>query len=249
MSSAWPVDWLAEIDSTNLEARRRAKPGFANQWIAAHVQTSGRGRMGRTWASPQGNLYATALFRWGMPIAMMTRLPFAAALAVTDTVNALAPDTHTPPRLKWPNDVRCNGAKISGILVETGETAETRWAAVGIGMNIKFVPKGIDQLGTCLSDLRGNDKLDPEMVLDTLREKFAIRLEEAVSNFGETRSAWLLHAEGLGKKVRITSADMPLEGVFADMAEDGALILQLPDGSEQIIRAGDVELIREVTTD
>ena len=92
MSEAWPVHWLEDVDSTNEEAKRRARAGHLDgQWITARAQTAGRGRLGRDWVSPPGNLYATALFKWDAPLRDMTRVPFAAALAVADTVVALAP--------------------------------------------------------------------------------------------------------------------------------------------------------------
>ncbi len=247
MSMDWPVHWLPETDSTNLEAKRRAEhSGFANQWIAAHIQTAGRGRLGRDWISPQGNLYATALLHWQRPVTDMTRLPFATALAVIDTIDRLAPDAKPAALLKWPNDVRCAGAKISGILVETGDVSGTKWSAIGIGINTKFVPSGLDQAATCLADLRGDDFVTPDLVFETLRIAFASRLEETLSDFSLTREAWLARAEGLGQTIRVISNGVAIEGVFTDMAADGALLLHLPDGSEQLIRAGDVELIREV---
>lgn len=247
MTSVWPVHWLAEVDSTNEEAKRRAGSfGFADQWIAAETQTAGRGRLGRVWRSPPGNLYATALFAWSEPIAQAVRIPFAAAIAVAETVELFAPVSQ--PKLKWPNDVRVNGAKLSGILVESGDGPSGRWIAVGMGVNLAFVPEAIGQVGACLSDLRGDDTVSPAIALDALRERFAARLAEAKTDFVSTRTAWLARAEALGKPVRVMLEGVPVEGIFKDMAEDGALLLQLPDGTMQTIRAGDVELIKETGT-
>ncbi|MEL6259087.1 MAG: biotin--[acetyl-CoA-carboxylase] ligase, partial [Pseudomonadota bacterium] len=135
MSRDWPVYWFEDIDSTNEEARRRAA-GVASvqgQWIAAKRQSAGRGRLHRTWTTIDGNLFATALFSWENPFADAVRIPFAAGLAVVDACRRFAPraDLH----LKWPNDVRAAGAKVAGILVETGG-ATTPWVAVGIGVNV-----------------------------------------------------------------------------------------------------------------
>ena len=246
MSLTWPSYWLDEIDSTNEEAKRRARrAGFGSQWIAARSQSAGRGRMGRDWVSPAGNLYATALFRWGGELPDMTRVPFATALAVSDTVATLAPQAD--PKLKWPNDVRCDGAKVSGILVETSEAAGVRWVAVGIGINVAFSPEGLGQVTTCLADLRGDAMIDTGLALQTLREAFAWRLEQTEADFSDTRLAWLERAEGLGKPVRVNVNGVAQEGAFKDIAADGALVLQLRDGRLQTIRSGDVEVIREVS--
>ena len=245
MSLSWPIFWLDEIDSTNEEAKRRAsKAGFSPQWITAHRQTSGRGRLGREWVSPQGNLYTTALFRWHGEQRDMTRIPFAAALAVADSVDALTPNAS--PKLKWPNDVRCDGAKVSGILVEAGELDGVRWIATGIGINIVSSPVGIGQDVTSVAELREDKLIDASVTLETLRQAFAARLKEAQTDFSQTREAWLSRAEGLGERVRVNVNGEPHEGVFKDMGPDGALILQLHDGSLTPIRAGDVELIKEV---
>lgn len=202
--------------------------------------------MGREWASPEGNLYATALFSWDQPIAHMTRIPFAAALAVADTVSAFAPEAD--PKLKWPNDVRIDGAKVSGILVESGVALRTRWVALGIGMNVGFVPDGVGQAGTSIAELRGDETVTTQAVLEELCTSVANRLVDAVTGFESTRKAWLERAEGLGKQVRVMVNGAPVEGFFEDMAEDGALLLHLPDGAVHSIRAGDVELIKEVSS-
>jgi len=244
---AWPIYWLDEIDSTNEEAKRRAlNTDFTPQWIGAHRQVSGRGRLGRTWVSPKGNLYATALFKWDGALRDMMRVPFAAALAVADVIGQFAPGAE--PLLKWPNDVRCNGAKVSGILVESGEVHDVRWMAAGIGINVGFVPDGVDQAATSLADLRGDSLVGTDMVLEALREAFGARLEETKAGFEVTRKAWLERAEGLGNPVRVNVNGTVQEGVFADMGGDGALILQLRDGARTPIRAGDVELIKEVSS-
>lgn len=247
MSLNWPLFWLDQIDSTNEEAKRRAgQTDFAPQWIAAHSQSAGRGRLGRQWVSPVGNLYTTALFKWQGQLRDMTRIPFAAALAVADTVARLAPDAE--PKLKWPNDVRCGGAKVSGILVEAGEAHGVRWVAIGIGMNVGFAPENVGQAATSLAALRGDQRVDTGTALEALREAFGVRLGEALNDFADTRCAWLSRAEGLGETVRVNVNAVAQEGIFRDMGEDGALMLELHDGTIQPIRAGDVELIREVSS-
>ena len=250
MSGAvWPVSWLETIDSTNEEAKRRANGGgFSDQWIAAHQQSAGRGRAGRAWVSPRGNLYTTALFNWYGSVAEATRVPFAAALSVCDIVGQLAPDA--APKLKWPNDVRCEGAKISGILIETGEAGGAgRWIAAGIGVNVAHAPDVAEQDTVSIADLRGDLLVDPQAVLEALRVTFAARLAEAIDDFARTRLAWLEQADGLGETVRIKCDEAVIEGVFKDMDADGALLLQLQDGTIRTIRTGDVHLVREVVGD
>jgi len=240
-----PIVWHDSLDSTNEEAKRlAASSSFTPQWVAARRQTAGRGRLGRDWASPQGNLFATALFEVPGGIIQALRLPFAAALAVHDTVSAYGVGAGLA--LKWPNDVRHQGAKISGILVESGSLKDRLWVAVGIGINLAHVPEGVQQEATSLADLYQGPMPSPEVVLEALADAFAHRVEQAWSDFDTTRSDWCARAEGRDGLVRANIGDEQVEGRFAGLAEDGGLIIDLPGGGQRTIRAGDVELVKQV---
>lgn len=242
MSLEWPVFQLGTIDSTNSEAKRRAElDSFSDCWLVAEAQTAGRGRLDREWASPVGNLYCTALFQEPGGIAVATRLPFALALAVSDVFLKFAPDR--PVRLKWPNDVRYEGRKLSGILIETGETNGSFWVAAGIGINVAHVPDRLSQPAACLAELRGDTAVGAPIVLETLRQAFAERLLQARDSFDAVRRDWLERAEGLGHTVSVKVGNTVVEGVFSDLSADGAIILRMSDGSLQMVRAGDVNLI------
>lgn len=242
MSLAWPVYQLGATDSTNTQAKQRvAAGGFVDCWLVADSQSAGRGRLQKRWISPVGNLFSTALFREPGGLAVASRMPFASALAVTDVALRFAPQADV--RVKWPNDVRIGGAKLSGILIETGGSGAQTWVAAGIGINVTHAPDGTGQSAASLSTLRGDSGVTTGMVLDALREAFALRLVQAREGFGILRKDWLDRAEGLGGMVRVTVSGAPVEGLFEDMDVSGALILRLPDGSRQTIRAGDVDLI------
>lgn len=242
--SVWSAEWYDEIDSTNEEARRRVSAGsFQNSWIAARQQTAGRGRLGRHWQSPRGNLYATALFRLEGGIPAATKIPFVSALAVADVFEAYAPDA--PVLLKWPNDVRREGAKVSGILVEAGILDRSCWIACGIGINVAAAPEGTGQAATSLADMRGDNILTAELVLEDLRIQFSSRFEQLRAGFESVRIDWLQRAEGLGNNVKVQVGNEAITGVFEDLGPNGQLLLRLPNGSQRSITAGDVELIKE----
>ena len=121
---------LAEVDSTNAEARRRAEAGEAGPlWITAGRQTQGKGRRGRAWETGPDNLAATLLLQPDAPPAQAAQLSFAAALAVADLAAHYAPDVAVT--VKWPTDVLARGRKLAGILLEVGRD----WLAVGIGVS------------------------------------------------------------------------------------------------------------------
>ena len=244
-ATVWPAFWYDEIDSTNDAAKRLADKGeFDDCWIAARRQTGGRGRLGRRWVSAGGNLYASSLYHEPGGYAAALRAPFAAALAVHDVLSLYLPDKTVG--LKWPNDVRVDGAKIAGILVESGSGEPGLWVVVGIGANIAVSPVGLDQPVTCLAELVDAAPPDAQSVLELLRQAYAVRLQEARSEFSATLSAWLERADGLGAPARVRLEGHVVEGVFEGLADDGAMQLRLPDGQMRLIRAGDIELVKKV---
>ena len=245
MISNAPVYWFEDIDSTSEEAKRRARSGDTSPvWIAAREQLAGRGRLGRQWNSPVGNLYTTVLFPEPGGLPQAAKVPFAAALAVRDACAKVTPGLE--PQLKWPNDVRVDGAKLSGILTESGETNGVIWIALGMGINVRFAPDAGNQASSCLLNLGANPGLQPEHVLDVLRETVDRRLRQARDDFPGLLEDWLEYAEGHGQTVEAGPVTDRASGVFEGLAPDGGLILRLPDGQRQTIRAGDVDLVRQV---
>jgi len=240
----WPVEWFDELDSTSEEARRRVQNGyFPNCWIAARTQTAGRGRLGREWRSPIGNLFATVLFHHHANMSEATKIPFVSALAVADVFEAFAKEH--PIELKWPNDVRCRGAKLSGILTEAGPLDDGCWVAVGIGINVSEVPKNLDQKASSLAELRGNDAVTPDIALSELKSAFQKRMSECAQDFESTRRAWLSRAEGLGETISVKRGNDRITGVFEGLGANGELLLRQSDKELIIITAGDVELVKE----
>lgn len=228
-----------EVDSTNEEARRRAGAGEAGPlWITAARQTKGRGRRGREWVAPPGNLSATLLIRPGRPAAECAQLSFVAALAAADMLARYVPE----PRLKWPNDVLVAGQKIAGILLET-ETAldgTAAWLAIGIGINLKAFPPETDLPATAVEAL-GVPAPSPQDALLDLAAAFAKWYEAwRAEGFAAIREAWLSRAHGLGLRIRVRLAREELSGVFRDIDDAGALVLGLPGGVTRTIAAGDV---------
>lgn len=245
MSPDAPVIWHDEIDSTNEEAKRVAARGqFLDHWIAARRQSAGRGRLGRTWVSPPGNLYASALILVPGGIEYAIRLPFAAGLAVLDAAGQFAPQAAL--KLKWPNDVRSDGRKLSGILVESGSADHGVWAVVGIGVNIAEVPESAGQAATCMADLAPGRPLSAEDMLSALRISFSARYAQAMTDFPSLRADWCEHAEGRDAPMRAKIGSEEIEGLFDGLDPDGGLALRLHNGERRIIRAGDVELVRKV---
>jgi BirA family transcriptional regulator, biotin operon repressor / biotin---[acetyl-CoA-carboxylase] ligase len=230
-----------EIDSTNLEAKRMAEAGdFGPLWITATRQSDGKGRRGREWVSETGNLFCTGLFPHSGTPASAARLSFAAALAVHDTVSSFQPDNET--KIKWPNDVLLGGAKISGILLESGTTDGQLWVAIGIGINITSAPDDTKYAATYLNA----DILQERhsYVSDTKQElfkRFEFWLEIYTRDgFEPLRVAWLERAQGMGDPVTAKLPNKTIEGKAIGMDAAGALELKTRSGETIKIHAGDV---------
>jgi len=245
IGAAWPAGYALlefdEIDSTNEEARRRAASGEKGPlWIVAKHQTSGRGRRGRSWQSPTGNLAATLLLRPDRSAAECAQLSFAAALAVSDMLAALAPQADFT--LKWPNDILAVGRKIAGILLESESGANGRiaWLAAGIGVNLASYPDDTEFLAIALATL-GVLPPDPKDALLHLAAAFAKWYDVwRAQGFLPVREAWLSRAAGLGKRIRARLAKEEIKGVFQGIDDSGALLLGLPGGVSRAISAGEV---------
>lgn len=237
----WPAGYdrliLDEADSTNLEARRRLG-ARRPLWIAARRQTAGRGRQGRGWSSPEGNLFATLLLGRDEPPAALARLSFRATLAVADLLGHYAPAAEIAT--KWPNDVLLNGGKAAGILLENfgpggGHAANL---AIGIGINLTHHPDP----ETCRwppTSLAAETSHAPDF--GEALTLLAARLDHwlAVRDFTEIRVAWLARAVQLGGRIEVRLPGRTLAGVFEDVDAEGALVLRTPQGSRRIT-AGDV---------
>jgi BirA family transcriptional regulator, biotin operon repressor / biotin---[acetyl-CoA-carboxylase] ligase len=228
-----------EIDSTNAQALRLVREGERGPlWIVATRQSAGRGRRGRTWVSPPGNLYASLLLTDPAPPDCWPQMSFVAALAAHDAIAARVP--HLAPRLllKWPNDLLVGPAKAAGILIE-GEPAPSRVVVVGIGVNCASHPAGLDYPATDLA-AEGAD-----VAADALMGALSATMLERLSQwdrgrgFAAIRADWVAHAAWLGESIRVRTAGREIAGRFADIDEGGGLAVDGPAGRE-IVRAGDV---------
>jgi BirA family transcriptional regulator, biotin operon repressor / biotin---[acetyl-CoA-carboxylase] ligase len=239
----WPIRRFDTLDSTNEEARRRAATDDAGPlWITARRQTAGRGRQGRSWASPEGNLFATACLPFDEPLEEAARVSFVAGLALADAVEAAGAPQGTV-RLKWPNDALVGEAKLAGILVETISGAGMLRLAIGFGLNVAEAPEAPGRPVIRLRDLPGCAEATAERVLDQLDLAFRSRLARwRRDGFEPVRKDWLTRAAHLGREVETRTNSGVIAGRVCDLDPDGALVV-VSAGERIRIRAGDVTLV------
>lgn len=236
---------LERIDSTNAEALRRARDGAeGGLWVRADVQEEGRGRSGRRWESPEGNLYASVLLRPTCALETALQLSFVAGLAVFEAVAALDETFRNRLALKWPNDLLLDEAKLGGILLESVNGANgAPVIVIGTGLNLAGHPPGTAMPATHLA--AHGAEVSPNDAFQRLARATAQWLDEWDHGAGwETvRSAWLERGLRVGAPVRVRLSDREIAGYYAGIDGQGALLLGNGDGGEKRITAGDVFLL------
>jgi len=234
MTDQFTVAHHEKIGSTNDEARRLAQAGAPHGTVVhADEQTAGRGRMTHTWFSPPGNLYLSILLRTGQPAARTSELSLLAAIAVADTVETLLP-RQIRAMLKWPNDVLINGAKIAGILVEHVDDA----TIIGIGLNVLQAPSNAAYKTTTIVANGGIASVDGAR--DILLGRLGHHLADWQSaGFAPIRERWLNRSYPVGAAIRANAGGQAVSGHFAGLDQDGALLLDTPQGRQRIV-AGEI---------
>lgn len=244
------LDVYREVDSTNLVAERLARAGAPEgTLVLADAQTSGRGRMGRSFYSPGGHsLYLSLLLRPRMPPEHVHRHIFVAALAVAESVEAALPSS-VPVEIKWPNDVLLAGRKTSGINLPVQlEGQRVTSAVLGVGVNVNLpehaFPAELRPIATSLL-IAGGRSLDRVSFAEGLLAKLEAGLERLRQDgFGPVLERWRKYFRMQGQRVRVGGPGMPreVEGIVEGVDAEGALIVR-SDRSRERILAGDVTLL------
>jgi BirA family biotin operon repressor/biotin-[acetyl-CoA-carboxylase] ligase len=236
---------LDEVTSTSDVARDLAEQGEeAGLFVTADLQTAGRGRMGRLWQSPPGNLYASLILRPQVPLAQASSLSLVVALALAEAVADLSGGL-VEPRVKWPNDVLVGGAKAAGILLEG--TADGRggcvWLVAGIGVNVRWSPPAgeLPYPTTHLAAQNGLAALTATALLEELAGPLRRRLMAwEAGGFALLRDAWLARAHRLGEIIELKVGEGIVRGRFVDIDTTGALRLEPRPGAIERFTAGEI---------
>ena len=229
LPDGWTLVALESVGSTNDEATRLADTGALEGTVVwAREQSGGRGRRGRNWASPVGNLYSSTILRPGCMAPQAAELGFVAALAVGDLVPA-----DRSVRLKWPNDVLVDGGKVAGILLESaiGQDGHVEHVVAGIGVNVAFAPQ-LPEMRYPGAALGGT----VEAALEGLTRALATRLAQwRCEGFETVRREWLAKAGPLGAEVDVRLGEGLVRGRFAGLDQEGALLLDTAEGPRKIV--------------
>ena len=226
---------LDEVSSTNATALAQVSSCPNGTVILAETQTQGRGRLSRPWASPPGGIWMSLVLKPVMPLNHVYQINMAVSVALCRALSSLF---GLDAGIKWPNDLLIRELKICGILMEVGAQVDRLdYAVVGLGLNANndLSQFPADWRSTSLAAQLGHEIDRCDLICRILEE-----MEVAYENMGsnEIFEEWRSRSLTLNRQVRITSAAGDLVGQAVDLAEDGALILQIGDEQKRVL-AGD----------
>ncbi|HEY9009984.1 MAG TPA: biotin--[acetyl-CoA-carboxylase] ligase [Devosia sp.] len=243
------------VGSTSTEAANAARAGdVGDVWFAALKQTEGRGRRGRQWETPHGNLAASLLVVPNCDPAVTATLGFVAGVALNRALASLVPGAQVKfgidgadgqggarIALKWPNDVLADGAKLAGILLEAQKRPDDRMAVViGFGVNVVAAPERLPYPAASIASLGW--QVTAEQIFAALADEWvdAVELWDNGRNVAGILTLWRQLAAGIGAPVAVSRDGEVVRGVFETIDDAGRLIVRANDNSRVAITAGDV---------
>jgi BirA family biotin operon repressor/biotin-[acetyl-CoA-carboxylase] ligase len=233
-----------ETGSTNRDIMREAEQGAEEGLVIfANRQSRGKGRMGRSWHTVAESLACSVLLRPVLPPEQVPQLSLLTAVALHDALSRFCTDI----RIKWPNDILYQGAKLAGILTEMrAEPGYVHAVALGFGINLQSPadgwPSDISRTATDLStaSCRKISRLNiAAAILNALDHWYELYLRDG---FAPVHTAWWQAHASSGQPVRVFDGRQYIEGIASALDNDGALLLRTGSGTERII-AGDLELL------
>jgi BirA family biotin operon repressor/biotin-[acetyl-CoA-carboxylase] ligase len=241
----FPRVYAPEIASTNTRALELVAQGAAaGTVVLTDAQPAGRGRQGRAWVTLPGQQILLSLITY--PTCAPHWLVLAAACAAVGALEAVGVPAERLG-IKWPNDVLLDGRKIAGILIETTTPAPGRLAAViGMGMNVNGSLDAWPEIATRATTVAaaiGHPLRREPIIIAFLRDlgtTLAALQAEGAAVTADLRRRWRARLVMLGQPIVVHQGATAVHGVAEDVADDGALLLRLPDGTQQMITWGDV---------
>lgn len=235
---------LESVDSTNTEILRLAGQGGASGLVCtAEQQTAGRGRRGRQWVSPYGsNLYLSLLWEFNQGVAALEGLSLAVGVAAARALRACGVPS---ARLKWPNDILYERAKLGGILVEmSGDAAGSCRVVVGVGLNVAMPDSAAVAIDQAWTDLKSACTQPPgrnPLLAALLNELLPLLADFEQQGFARWREEWQSLDAFAGAPIILNTGAATVSGIARGVDERGALRLETATGMQSIY-GGEISL-------
>lgn len=232
---------LPETDSTNRVAKELAMQGAPEgTLVVAKRQSSGKGRLGRSFFSPEGGIYMSLVLRPEIPAEKAVLLTTCAAVAVARAIDRVA---GVSAGIKWVNDIFVQGKKVCGILAEAGFNAQAttpEYVILGIGINVErqSVPEELKEIVGCLEDGR-TEALSKEALIAAVWREFGIlyRNLSGADYMEEYKNRSIL----VGKEVTVLSQAGDYRAVAVDIDREGHLVIER-QGKKEVLSSGEISV-------
>ena len=229
------IHYFDETSSTMEIAKELARKGCPDfTVVVADRQKKGRGRLKRVWISDAGGLYFTLVLRPRLPIALSARVSFLASLTLAHVLREWC---EIDAKVKWPNDILVQERKISGMLTEMeAEADQINFINIGIGINVNNDPSRSEPRASSIKMILG-ESISRKELLARFLDELESRMQQL--DLDDVVSEWKKYAMTLNRRVQIVTRRETSEGLAVDVDENGALILELDDGTRKKILYGD----------
>ncbi len=241
------IHLYSEVVSTNTLAMEMASGGAREgTLLIAETQTGGKGRLGRTWMSPKGNLYFSVILRPNLPTHKAPLITLMGAVAVA---SAIRKTLDIPAAIKWPNDILVFGKKVGGLLTEmSAEPDRIKHIALGVGVNVNMtlevLPPDVRNLATTLA-VEACKKIDRTMLLRQVLRDLEQRYQVFLKSEADVLREWGALNMTIGKRVAVSGLRETLEGLAQGIDHEGRLIIRQDDGTKHTVAAGDVTILKK----
>lgn len=236
------VHYLESVDSTNSYAKGLAKAGAPHGTaVIAKAQTGGRGRMGRSFHSPDGGLYMTVILRPNCQAQALMHLTCAAGIAAAE---AIYDACGISPGLKWINDLVIGTKKVGGILAEMSLTpsGNVDYALIGIGINCKdSIPAELSQIATAL-DRETGKTVSPALLAAKLLQSLYCISGRLLSEQNAIMDQYRAQCVTTGHEVLLLRGEKQQKAFALSVENDGGLLVEFPDKSREVISSGEVSV-------
>ena len=229
------IHYYPKLESTMDTAKDLARKGCPHfSVVIAGSQSKGRGRLKRPWKSAAGGLYFTIVLRPQIPPVLSHRLNFAASFTLVRTLRDLF---GIEAMAKWPNDILVDGGKLAGMLSEMETEADmVAYLNIGIGLNVNNDTSRVKPKACSLKQLLGRD-VNRKEILSLFLTRFKDKILK--KNLENIIQDWKRYNITRNRYVRIEALSEVTEGLAVDVDENGALLLEMSDGSIKRIIYGD----------
>lgn len=236
-----------ELASTNTRAMEMASQGAPEGTaVIAETQSAGKGRLGRKWISPKGNLYVSVVLRPEVPT---HKAPLVTLMGAVAAASAIRAGTGLSAQIKWPNDILIAGKKVSGLLTEmSAEPDRVKYIVLGIGIDVNMdlceLPAEIRSMSTTLAAETGA-LVDRTALVQQLLWELDRWYKVFLSNTATIISEWTSLTMTIGKRVAVSGGDH-LEGTAEGIDPEGRLVIRRDDGTVRTVAAGDVTILNKL---